>query len=272
MKYKGEHIAVDDFKAEVIIPLFHDLGTPLHVISKGSFYRNISEDILGMELSPQNLFSELFLSRDGLYHLLPENLFFNENRLLGLKGEAYKKALKEQQKEKERLEIFFQPFDTWYFELGLVAEEILRDIQFMENDILVDYLFELDKQKITEPNKRLLVSLLPYISEIRGDMPLIQKILEAIFEIRVEITTIRMSHHRNGEITHSYPVLKFVFHIPGLSATQYRERMEELGIFFDFFSEYFLPFDMPFVYRVKDKTQYFTTEQALVLDYNTQLL
>jgi len=72
-----ENINLQEIKAETILSL-KDL--PDFLVQKensGTFYRNYSPDLIEYD----NFNNTVTLSRDGVYNLLPEGLFFKEDEL-----------------------------------------------------------------------------------------------------------------------------------------------------------------------------------------------
>ena len=270
MKNKDEHTEIRDIKAETIASLVIKEDTDIEVAAKGSFYRNTCEDVIEIEYLIPSV-ANISLSQDGLYQLLPQGLFFHEDRLLATRESNYAEELKRLKNEKELLHTFFKPFDTAYFELSMLLEEIVNDTILHRNDTLLDLLFDYNLQKEENTHIKLLAPLLPYASQMRGDMQFLQKILEAIFKEKVEIRLVYKRDTFQKDCI-DIPILHFIFHIEGLNAVLYRQSMDELEAFFPFFAHYFLPFDTDYLVRIRDINQVFLVEKPLVLDYNTQLL
>jgi hypothetical protein len=270
LKNIEEHIEIHDIKAETVASLMIDRDTDIEIAEKGSFYRNICEDIIEMEYLRTSVVS-ISLSRDGIYQLLPEALFFHEDRLLATRETNYVEELKRLKNEKEVLSTFFKPFDTAYFECSAFLEEVANEMAMRQNNILLNLLFDYNIQKEENKHIKQLAPLLPYAFEIRGDLKFLQQILQAIFKEKVEISLIYRQEYPYREDSIDSPVQVFTFHVKGLNAILYKQMMDELAAFFPFFAEYFLPFDVDYIFKVRDINQVFLLEKPLVLDYNTQL-
>lgn len=247
-----------------------DRDTDIEIADKGSFYRNICEDIIEMEYLKTSVVS-VSLSRDGIYQLLPEALFFHEDRLLATRESNYTEELKRLKDEKEVLSTFFKPFDTTYFECSAFLEEVVEEMALRKNDILLNLLYDYDSSKEENRHIKQLAPLLPYAFEIRGDLKFLQQVLQAIFKEKVEISLIYRQQYPFVEDSIDSPLQVFTFHVKGLNMVLYKQMMDELAAFFPFFAEYFLPFDVDYIFKVRDIEQVFLLEKPLILDYNTQL-
>ena len=81
MRLNQQYIPIGDLKAETWLNTHFPEDIPLRISTKGTFYSNYCEDLLEMDTS-NVVANRISLSRDGLFHLLPESLFVNDNRLL----------------------------------------------------------------------------------------------------------------------------------------------------------------------------------------------
>jgi len=263
MKYFDKYIDLKEIKAEAFVSIIEEFD--FDVISKGSFVRNLSDDLLSIKNYDNRTTIEL--ARDGVFQLLPEGLFFEEDSLR-LKKKNYKK-LKE---EKERVELFFQPFDTEYFKLGLELQDRINDISEKETNILIDHFFEISQADENNKYIKKIKSILPLVSEIRGNEKRLKEILENVFSAKVEIFTnikeVKNDYIDESEISFN---MKFVIHKLGLKREEYKIMNIEVNTFFDFFYKYFLPVEVGYEFIIKDKEEKFILGNTLILDYNTQL-
>lgn len=278
MKYNDKHIPIVDIKAESIIAVLSDKDKP-EVFAQGYFYRNFCEDIVEISNEPNGNIV-IALSRDGIYHLLPEALFFFEKRLLIKKKgsiikaeipqeEAIKKEIEKQNAEKIQLLAFFKFFDTKYFATSLVLEKKIFQIENIKINFILIHFFGYDINNTDNQYIIKIAPLLIHAYQIRGDLLLLQKILSAVLNSRVEINK---RNTFNDELFEAIMSLEFIVHIEGLSLKEYRALNEAYEPFFLFVSEWFLPFELDYRYRIKDKVQAFVLNKPLILDYNTQLL
>ena len=244
-------------KAETLISQL-DIKDDFCVRMEGIFSRNYSEDLIGIEEIDDKTF--LKLSRDGIFHLLPEGLFFEGNRVKNIPKHDFSREYKKFKEEKERIELFFQLFDTTHFKLSLELEKKLNRIAEQRNDIFTNAFF--DEPEVEEDNQYIsgIKKLLPFASELRGNFALLTDILKNIFSVeKIEIVETEPFHRR------------FIIHKEGLSQEEYLLMDEELVPFFDFFSQWFLPVEMEYDFRLKDYKTPFTLGNILLLDYNTRL-
>ncbi|MDR2010206.1 MAG: hypothetical protein LBQ22_06970 [Bacteroidales bacterium] len=261
MDFFDEYINAEEIKAETIISLLGHFN--FIVDMAGIFYRNYSGDLVSVSNSDNYVY--LKLARDSLFEILPESLFFEEDTISSKKID-YKKF----KEEKEKIRSLFQPFDTKYFNLSLSLEKKLNEIAETETDILTGFLF--DKSAITNSGNRYLKRLdplLPAVSEIRGNKRLIKDILESIFEAKVDINIINKKEQYNDDS--DCIIMIFIIHIQGLSSDEYKIANNEAGEFFEFFHQYFLPFETEYQFKLRDYNQNFILGEQLTLDYNTKL-
>ena len=216
--------------------------------NSGTFYRNYSSDLI--EYDSDN--NTITLSRDSTYHFLPEGLFFKEDELKN--GKNFKETSDKIKEKKREICNFFQPFDTEYFKLSSALEKQINKLSEKGNNILLDLFF--DKTVETQ----CIASLLPQINQIKGNEYLIITILKTILKIK-KIELIEM------DCCTKY----FIIHIPNLSKEEYTQKTQQVSGIFEILKEYFLPFDINYDFKIKDREQRFILGKNLILDYNTNL-
>jgi len=255
MKYMTKNPETHNISAETLLALWEDIPH-LKVCYESIFARNYSEDLIRTDADLDNI--TVCISRDGIRHLLPDGLFFIENQLNEEKkrGNDFKSAYKKMKKQKKDAQVFFQPYDTELFKLIIETERQLNNLFKTGNKIL---LFDAPEDPKNEYINKL-IPLLPYSSQIRGNMPLIADLLRFVFDVeKVEIKEIKPLYSR------------FIIHKEGLMKGEYFNMNEELKLFFDFFCHWFLPVEKEYDFRIKDLKHTFTLEKKLLLDYNTNL-
>lgn len=253
MKVFDEHIESKDIRAETIISQLEEL--PNYVVrNKGIFSRNYSDDLINIQ--KENNLNVIELSRDGTFHLLPEGVFFKENRLKINDRHVLDKERNKIREEKQKIELFFQPFETKYFQLSLELESCINGIAEKGNYILSDYIFEGIEINTKNPYIKAILPLLPYVSEVKGNLNLLRDLLQIIFSAKVEIRKTGLS-------------LFFIVNRRKLLKDEYFAMDNEIAVFFDFFTEWFLPVESDFDFRIKDYEEEFTLGSSLLLDYNT---
>ena len=265
MRLNQQYIPIGDLKAETWLNTHFPEDIPLRISTKGTFYSNYCEDLLEMDTS-KVLANRVSLSRDGLFHLLPEALFVEDNRLLDPKQKNKPLA-----PEKEQILNFFVPFDTEYFQVSLGLNKRVGEMETSMVDDLLKSLYDIDIQDIHNELIRKAAPLLLQASEIRGDYVLIARLMTAITGFRTNIDPAwRTCRTYSGE-KHSRTVARIVFHIPDLSNHEYRRRYDELGDFVEFMTEWFFPADQELEYKIKDEHHPFVLDGSITLDYNTCL-
>ena len=270
---KNIPLPVEQVKAEAFLTSFMDSCSDVIVESQGVFSRNYNDDIVSID-SDDNPGQKLTiqLSRDGLFHILPESLFFTENKLreIGKKGNTEKFKQEEERitKEKQKIKSFFQPFDMTYFKLRFELEKQLNQLAANRTQIIVDELFDIYQLNSKNPFIHKTISLIPIISEIRGNKQVLKNILKVLFyPSKVEMFLIK-SQNASGQ---KRTLLKINLLIKKISSKQYTTLKKEIDEFAIFFYEWFLPVDMGIEVKIKDKDERFILGKAMTLDYNTYL-
>jgi len=264
----------ENIKAESFLTSRMESVSDANLEFHGVFSRNYVNDIISMDL--EKIFDKLQLnirlSRDSLFHILPEGLFFRENELRKVakeKNEAKFKALEEKiVKEKQKILSFFYPFDKTYFSLKFELEKRLNDLAANRTQFLMDELlgiFPIDeKSRLIKK----LIPLLPLASEIRSNRIIWRDILKNVFfPARIDV---RIAERLNTEGI-KRNVVKTTIHIEKLSNEEFMAIKKDVDHFAHFFYEWFLPVDMGYEFKVKDAHERFVLGKALTLDYNTQM-
>lgn len=266
---------VEHIKAETLLSTFTSSCSDILIETQGVFSRNYNDDVISLEVSDEyKNFLTLALSRDSVFHILPEGLFFKEEvlRELAKKGDSDKFKAEEERirKEKKKILLFFQPFDTVYFRLRFELEKQLNKLSENRIKALTDKIFDVYpiEEDAKNPFIRRIVPLLPYASEIRGNMLLMKDVLKkAFYPAQIDLYTIR----QRKESGNWKSLLKIIVHIEKLSAAQFRNLKKEADVFGRFFYEWFLPVDLEYHLKIKDTRERFVLGKAMTLDYNTYL-
>jgi len=255
MKNWNKNQNTQNIAAETLLALWDDIPN-LKVICESIFARNYSEDLNRIDADHDS--TTVYLTRDGIRHLLPEGLFFAENQLNEgkIRGNDFKSAYYKMKKQRKEVQAFFQPYDTELFKLTIEGERKLNNLFKTGNKIV------LPEQPETSKNEYInkIIPLLPYASMLRGNFPLLIDLLKFVFEVeKIEVKEVKPLCSR------------FVIHKEGLSKEEYLYMNEEIKIFFDFFRHWFLPFEKEYDFKLKDTKHPFKFEKSLILDYNTHL-
>jgi len=277
LKQNEIHINIKDIKAEPIIA--NNPEAKFRINARGCFYRNFNEDIIESSNYNNNTI-EVNLSRDGIFHLLPESLFFSENRLLIKKRkrnknsdiiqeDAIKEEIKKQNIDRKQLLVFFKYFDNKYFNSNILLEKCIYEIENNSFNILLNNFFDFDLTNEENQYIKKMAPLLIHADKIRGELFLLQKILSNVLNCKVEISRKNLLNIELSEVITS---LEFIIHKKDLTLSEYQTLNRDYKSFFEFIYEWFLPFEIDYVYKIKDITHRLVLKQTLILDYNTQLL
>lgn len=266
---------LDNIKAEAFLASLMESIAGTNPEFQGVFSRNYYNDIIAIE--QEKVFDKyqltIKLSRDSLFHILPEGLFFRENELRKVAKEKNKekfKALEEKIiKEKQKILSFFYPFDKTYFGLRFELERKLNEFAENRTQIWMDKLFSIygiDKEN--NPYILRMIPLLPLASEIRSNKMIWRDILKNIFyPAKVDV---RIAEKLNLQGI-KRPVVNATIHIEKLSNEEFNTIQKDVDTFARFFYEWFIPVDMGYSFKVKDVKERFVLGKPLTLDYNTQL-
>jgi hypothetical protein len=255
MNYLNKHIDSTDISAEALIALM-DTKEDFDIVMRGIFSRNYSEDLISVRNEYDKTLVEL--SRDGIFHLLPEALLFDE--IKGVVDHDVKAQHKQLKEKQEKVKSFFQFFDNECFKLTLQQEKNTNHIAEKGNIFLLTGM--LDETDIDTNNEYItkIKTVLPFVSHLRGNHLLLADILKNALSVdKVEtqkIETFRM---------------RFIFQKDGLSKDEYHQMNKEITVFFDFFTQWFLPVEMEYDFRLKSRKTPFTLGNTLLLGYNTHL-
>jgi len=263
---------VEHIKAESYISAFLDSCKDIIIEPQGVFSRNYENDIMSIDTDDYLNKLVLRLSRDSVFNILPESVFFVENKLreIGKKGDREKFKLEEERitKEKQKIKSFFQPFDNAYFKLRFELEQKLNSLSTNRTQLIIDELFDIYDLSSKNQLIQQLIPLIPIASEIRGNRNLLKDVLKVLF-YPDEVEMFPLKRRMDSGVVRT--ILKINIYIEKLSAKQFRDLKKEADEFAAFFYEWFLPVDMGYELKVKDKNERFGLGKAMTLDYNTYL-
>jgi len=224
----------------------------------GSFFsRNYSGDLLTVH-QEQNTVA---LSRNGIYDILPEKMFFDVDELRYKEPREFAALITEIYEMEKSIKDYFQPFDSYFFNQSMRLHKVVWHMVDGKTELLLRSLFDYHIENEENRFVKQLAPLLLDVTELRGDFTVLSPVLAVILDCRVDYS-----------FPHQDEVL-FTVHKEGLSSKEYLAFMKELKPLFDFVKYWFVPMEMDCIYKVKDYHQRFilSTERPLVLDYNTQI-
>jgi hypothetical protein len=264
---------VENVKAELFLAALIESCSDVVIEPSGVFSRNYDEDIIAIDGDDgYSRKMTVRLSRDSLFHTLPQGLFFKENTLKDLSKQNAPDKFKHEQerilKEKRKILSFFQPFDTTYFRLRFDFEKKMNELSANRLQILFDELFDVFELNSDNPLIRKIIPLLPIASEIRGNKYVMRDVLQGVFfPSHVEMSV----QNKRGASGKAGNRLVINVNIEKLSAAQFRNLIKEAEAFIGFFYEWFLPFDLDYELKIKDKKERFVLGKTMTLDYNTHI-
>lgn len=224
----------------------------------GSFFsRNYSGDLL----SVHQQMNTVSVSRNGIYDILPEKMFFDVDELRFKEPREFAALITEIYEMEKNIKDYFQPFDSYFFNQSMRLRKVVWHMIDNKTELLLKTLFDYHIENEENPYVKQLAPLLLNVTEFRGDFSILAPVLSVILDCQVEY-----------KFPHQDEVL-FTVHKEGLSSKEYNTFMKELKPLFDFIQYWFVPMEMDCLYKVKDYNQRFilSNERALVLDYNTQI-
>lgn len=224
----------------------------------GSFFsRNYSGDLI----SVQQETNTVSLSRNGIYDILPEKMFFDVEELRNKEPREFALLISEIYEMEKNIKDYFLPFDTFFFNQSMRLHKVVGHMIDNKTELLLRTLFDYHIENEENIYVRQLAPLLLNVTEIRGDFNMLKSVLAVILDCRVDYNL-----PRQDEVV-------FTVHKIGLNSREYLAYMKELEPLFDFVQYWFVPMEMDCHYKVKDYQQKFilSVDRPLVLDYNTQI-
>jgi hypothetical protein len=265
---------LDLVKAETFLASLMESVAPANIEFHGVFSRNYANDIISIEQEKimDKYQVNIKLSRDSLYHILPEGLFFRENDLRKVAQENNEekfKALEEKIiREKQKILSFFYPFDKTYLNLRFELEKELNSLAENRTRLLMDVLFDIFPIDTKNNLIRKLIPVLPLASEIRSNKMIWKDLLQNVFyPAKIKVRIVQKSDAEGIKRN----MIKTAIHIEKLSNEEFMSIKKDVDVFARFFYEWFLPADMRYEFKVKDVKERFILGGALTLDYNTQM-
>lgn len=249
--------------AEMLINyLYPEIDEQWKVQNMGTFYRNYTRDLLNYDEDTY----DIQLARDGFVKLLPQGMLFNSQ---GLKKKQRKADLKQQNAKMRMLNDLFQPFDTLAFRRKLAIERQVSELLDSKLDYVLKTYFHYDLATETNEYVRELARLLPFVSQLRGDLLLVRNLLASLFSCKVECRTGRYSETDNTK--QWLPLMTYELLIDDLTAEEYQQITTDIEPLKHFVCEWLIPFDVKCDIVVKWHHKLPQTSQGLVLDYNSEL-
>lgn len=186
-----------DYRVEAVaanILKFYNEDANIVIKRIGLNDRAYLKDIKGIstylhDLNEEDVIIETY--REGIYDYMPEGIFHPPS--LGISSKNVDSVVREMRKQKlveEDARKFFQPFELEFFYTHVSA--LLKESEFdseSKTDSLLDFAIELWPvlQKIEPESAKILVNVLPFMHEVRGNKAWIERFLSAFLKVPVEI-------------------------------------------------------------------------------------
>lgn len=257
MSYFDQDILQQELCAEQLLAVYYP-NIKEWTANYGSFFsRNYGGDLKACDPNMK----KVSLSRNGIYDILPEKMFFDPNELRNKESRAFAQRVAELYEEERNIQKYFQPFDSFFFNRSLNIHLNVNRLVDDKTDMLLRLLFDYDIRTEKNPYIRLLAPTLLHVTDLRADFDRLVVMFSAIIDCHVDYAM------------PSQDRVVFTVHKPQLNSVEYADFMLLLKPFFDFVKDWFVPMEMDCDYKVKDYQQPFvlSDERALVLDYNTHI-
>lgn len=245
-----------DIKAETWVAAHYPSQREWIAHHKGIFTRNYADDMRSCD--PQTTVVEL--SRDGLYEILPNKLFFNGTELQGINQSDFEWTHRVLKQRVERIKTVFLPFDTSFFNHSLALEQELNAYLADKINVLLKAFIGEDYSNDRNGYIRRMAPMVLQAAHLRGKYAVLCKIITCVL----------------GSSTHYIKKgnrIRFVVNRPNLERKAFLNYLEELKPFFQWVEEWFIPFDFQCEFKVRDygRDDRFTGPNKLLLDYNATL-
>lgn len=255
MSYFDQDPIQQELSAELLLSVYYP-EIKEWTANYGSFFtRNYAGDLKNIDANVR----AVSLSRNGIYDVLPEKLFFDPNELRHKESRAFAQRVTEIYEEEKNIQKYFLPFDSFFFNRSLNVHMNVNRMVDDKTELLLKILFDYDIREEKNPYVRMLAPLLLQVTELRGDLDRLSTMLSAIIGCQVDYRIVNQDR------------VVFTVHKHNLCSKEYKESMLELRPLFVFVKEWFVPMELDCDYQVKDYQQPFvlSDERPLVLDYNT---
>lgn len=242
---------------------YPDLLSKWKVKNVGTFYRNYNRDVMSLDADA----GKVSLARDGFLRLLPDALISDPGEL---RGKGFDARYEQMKLRRQILTEAFSPIDTFHFRTSLAIEREVSELLDTKLAYILKQHFDYDIEAETSPKVREIATMLPFISQKRGDVYFVAELLSIIYGCDVETD---LSHrYSDTDSTKAWmPMVRYNIILKGMNAAQYKSESEQLEAVRQFVAEWFIPFDVMCRIEFKQHGIRPTTDGILVLGYNTEL-
>lgn len=220
------------------------------IVTRGSFYRNYSEDILTMDEDRKYV----ELSRDSFLNLLPDVMLSPEDEK-GNNEQLHRRV--------QLLQEAFAPIDTFHFKAQLYAEQQISGLLDEKLTYILKTFFDYDIDAEQDDYCRKVAPLLLYTSRLRGDVHFVRQLLTTLTGCTVRMRQTAWSDTDNSR--YWMPKVTYDIIMNGLTPEQYCHEMKKLQPLTEMITERFMPFDS--IVEIGIKSNEATKS---ILNYNTR--
>lgn len=190
-------LAEDDYRAEVLIAFWMENGVvnldKLTIQPEGTFRRPYSKDVLKVE-QPEaagNGDLKVYISREGLYDMLPEGLFHQAEQKTQKSTEDAVAESERYRKEEKAARQLFLPLEQEFYRQRIWLEHTelrtwLNSVRPESESFFLNF-WGIDRKAFTPQQCSVLLSILPHLHEVVGDMELTAYCLEKVVMEPVKI-------------------------------------------------------------------------------------
>ncbi len=262
-----------NLKAEVIGSLLSNIGidkTSIQSNYTSSFNRSYRNDTYKAKYNSENDTLDLFISRNGLYDMLPEGLFHPEiienNKKISVKNllESHKK----QKKEESEARLFFKPFENHIFQFFIKIEDKEKNLINNSHEFRSFFMqFWGLESWIKDEQFVFMLHILPYSKNIKGNINRITQLLSHHLQKEISFNRgwkeIHLSKHTKqqdlilgqnfiiGNTSDQLPCIEFnIYNISDQELHEYSKN----GYYYKFISlyfEYLLPIELEYEINIK---------------------
>lgn len=256
-----------NLKAETVVSQLFERGFSsenLQIDLNGAFNRPFRRDIERAQLGTGDEQDQmhLFLSRNGIYDMLPEGIIHQRNAGNGKENiQQLIQIFQKQKKEEKEARRFFKPFENELFAISVKLEQqeaaLLKNQDNRFQEFLLRF-WDID-MKLSKCQKEFLLKIAPLAYSVKGNLTLICKLLQAFlgkpvsFEKRLLTITAEPNRKRKnfilghnfivGNSTEELPAIRF--QIDNLEESRVKDYLKGAPVynFINEFLEYLLPLE-----------------------------
>ena len=207
MSYIDKDIENQELSAELLIETYFP-DVKEWKASYGSFFsRNYTGDL--KSVNPN--MNSLSLSRNGIYDILPEKMFFDVEELRFKESRELASRISEIYEEEKNIKDYFMPFDSFFFNQSLRLHKVSSHIVDHEVEILLKLYYDYDIEAEENKYVRQLAPSLLHVVELRSNLDALANMLTEIVQCRVEYSRKYGKHtlYRSQARAHQQGIQRF---------------------------------------------------------------